>query len=121
MTTKQLIDTESAFQDFVEACEASPYMAIDTEFLREKTYYPKTCLVQIGIEGMIAIIDPLALASLKPLARPFTNPDILKIFHACSQDMEILLRETAYCLLRYSIRRSQQRCLARISSRRMLF
>lgn len=68
-------------------------MAIDTEFLREKTYYPKTCLVQIGIEGMIAIIDPLALASLKPLARPFTNPDILKIFHACSQDMEILLRE----------------------------
>ena len=69
-------------------------MAIDTEFLREKTYYPKTCLVQIGIEGMIAIIDPLALASLKPLARPFTNPDILKIFHACSQDMEILLRET---------------------------
>mgnify|MGYP001734385358 FL=1 len=69
-------------------------MAIDTEFLREKTYYPKTCLVQIGIEGMIAIIDPLALKSLKPLARPFTNPNILKIFHACSQDMEILLRET---------------------------
>lgn len=73
---------------------ASPYMAIDTEFLREKTYYPKTCLIQIGIEGSIAIIDPFPLSTLKPLARPLTEPGILKIFHACTQDMEIVLRET---------------------------
>ena len=72
----------------------SSYMAIDTEFLREKTYYPKTCLIQIGIEGTIAIIDPFPITNLKLLARPLTDPGILKIFHACTQDMEIILRET---------------------------
>lgn len=94
MITKQLIDNDEALQEFVESCSKSSYMAIDTEFLREKTYYPKTCLIQIGIEGMIAIIDPFPLKDLKVLAGPLTDPGILKIFHACTQDMEIILRET---------------------------
>lgn len=94
MIKKLLIETDEALREFAEACMKSPYMAIDTEFLREKTYYPKTCLVQIGIEDTIAIIDPFPLSSLKPLARPLSEPGILKIFHACTQDMEIVLRET---------------------------
>lgn len=94
MITKQLIDNDKALQEFVEACMKSSYMAIDTEFLREKTYYPKTCLIQIGIEGAIAIIDPFPITNLKLLAAPLTDPGILKIFHACTQDMEIILRET---------------------------
>lgn len=94
MLKKLLIETDGALQEFADACMKSSYMAIDTEFLREKTYYPKTCLVQIGIEGTIAIIDPFPLSDLKALARPLSDPGILKIFHACTQDMEIVLRET---------------------------
>lgn len=94
MLKKLLIETDGALQEFTDACMKSSYMAIDTEFLREKTYYPKTCLVQIGIEGTIAIIDPFPLSDLKALARPLSDPGILKIFHACTQDMEIVLRET---------------------------
>lgn len=94
MIDKLLIDTNEALEEFVEACMKSPYLAIDTEFLREKTYYPKTCLIQIGIEGRIAIIDPFPITNLRALARPLTDPGILKIFHACTQDMEIILRET---------------------------
>ncbi|WP_251197886.1 ribonuclease D [Anaerotardibacter muris] len=94
MIEPQLIESNVALATFAESCMNSPYMAIDTEFLREKTYYPKTCLIQIGIEGHIAIIDPLAVTNLDVLARPLTDPGIVKIFHACTQDMDIILRET---------------------------
>ena len=94
MMEKLLIDTDAALSEFVSECLKSSYMAIDTEFLREKTYYPKTCLIQIGIEGKIAIIDPFPITNLNALAAPLTDPNILKIFHACTQDMEIILRET---------------------------
>lgn len=90
----QLIETKNDLEAFIEDCMGSSYMAIDTEFLREKTYYPKTCLIQIGIEGKIAIVDPLAIGDLKTLARPLAEPSITKIFHACTQDMDIILRET---------------------------
>ena len=94
MITKLLIDNDRSLEEFAKACAKSSYMAIDTEFLREKTYFPKTCLIQIGIEGTIGIIDPFPLSDLKPLAAPLSDPGILKIFHACTQDMEIILRET---------------------------
>lgn len=94
MMKPQLIETNDALAAFAKACMKSPYMAIDTEFLREKTYYPKTCLIQIGIEGQIAIIDPLEITNLNVLAAPLTDPGIIKIFHACTQDMDIILRET---------------------------
>lgn len=94
MMKPQLIETNDALAAFAKACMKSPYMAIDTEFLREKTYYPKTCLIQIGIEGQIAIIDPLEITNLNVLAAPLIDPGIIKIFHACTQDMDIILRET---------------------------
>ena len=94
MITKLLIDNDRSLEEFAKACAKSSYMAIDTEFLREKPYFPKTCLIQIGIEGTIGIIDPFPLSDLKPLAAPLSDPGILKIFHACTQDMEIILRET---------------------------
>ena len=48
-----LVETDAALRDFMARCAKSPYMAIDTEFLREKTYYAKLCLVQIAIEGEV--------------------------------------------------------------------
>lgn len=94
MAEIQLIDTEESLRAFVDECSHSPYLAIDTEFLRDKTYFAKSCLIQIGIEGKIGIIDPLAIDDLHMLEGPLTDPGILKILHACTQDMEIILRET---------------------------
>lgn len=89
-----LIDTDQQFVAFLERCKKSPYIAIDTEFLREKTYYPKLCLLQMGIEGEIAIVDPFKIRNIAALADVLVDPHIVKIFHACSQDVEILYHET---------------------------
>lgn len=89
-----LIDTDQQFVAFLERCKKSPYIAIDTEFLREKTYYPKLCLLQMGIEHEIAIVDPFKIRNLAALADVLVDPHIVKIFHACSQDVEILYHET---------------------------
>lgn len=89
-----LIDTDQQFVAFLERCKKSPYIAIDTEFLREKTYYPKLCLLQMGIEHEIAIVDPFKIRNLAALADVLVDPSIVKIFHACSQDVEILYHET---------------------------
>lgn len=89
-----LIDDDSQLKAFVKRCCASPYMAIDTEFLREKTYYARLCLIQVAIEGEVAIIDPFAIKDITLLNDALTSPDVVKIFHASSQDIEILYHET---------------------------
>ena len=89
-----LIDDDSQLKAFVKRCCTSPYMAIDTEFLREKTYYARLCLVQVAIEGEVAIIDPFAIKDITLLNDALTSPDVVKIFHASAQDIEILYHET---------------------------
>ncbi len=89
-----LIDNDSKLKDFVDRCCSSPYMAIDTEFLREKTYYARLCLIQVAIKDEIAIIDPFAIKDLSLLNKALSSPDVVKIFHASSQDIEILYHET---------------------------
>jgi len=66
------------------------YVTIDTEFLRESTFWPELCLVQIASDDESAIIDPLAEGiSLEPLFKLLQNPNVLKVFHAGRQDLEI--------------------------------
>lgn len=89
-----LVETDIQLKAFLASCAKSSYMAIDTEFLREKTYYAKLCLIQVAIEHDIAIIDPLGIKDLSVMAPVLTDPNILKIFHASSQDIEILYHET---------------------------
>lgn len=89
-----LIDDDSQLKAFVKRCCTSPYMAIDTEFLREKTYYARLCLIQVAIEGEVAIIDPFAIKDITLLNDALTSPGVVKIFHASSQDIEILYHET---------------------------
>lgn len=89
-----LIDDDSQLKAFVKRCCTSPYMAIDTEFLREKTYYARLCLIQVAIEGEVAIVDPFAIKDITLLNDALTSPDVVKIFHASSQDIEILYHET---------------------------
>ncbi len=70
---------------------AYPYITIDTEFIREKTFYPDLCLVQIASRDEAYCIDPLAPdMDLTPLFDLLQNPNVVKVFHAARQDIEIL-------------------------------
>ncbi len=88
-------------QDLAEFCEAAskhPYVTVDTEFLRERTYYAKLCLVQLAMPGdddsTGVLVDPLAEGlSLEPLYELFRNEDVVKVFHAARQDLEIFFVE----------------------------
>ncbi|KAF0191513.1 MAG: ribonuclease D [Gammaproteobacteria bacterium] len=70
------------------------WLAIDTEFIREKTYFPQLCLIQVGTPEAVFCIDPLALASLGPLLEVFYDTRITKVFHAARQDLEIFYHLT---------------------------
>lgn len=75
---------------FCERAASHRVLAIDTEFLREKTYYPRLCLIQAATDGEVALIDPIALEDLSPFAALLADETIVKVFHACSQDLEVL-------------------------------
>jgi ribonuclease D len=74
---------------------AADYVAIDTEFMRDKTYYPQLCLVQVAGPEEAAAIDALAPGiDLKPLFDLLVNPTVIKVFHAARQDVETLFHMT---------------------------
>lgn len=69
----------------------SDFITVDTEFIRENTYWPKLCLIQIADKKNAVAIDPLnPNLDMNPLWKLFTNLEIVKVFHSCSQDMAIL-------------------------------
>jgi ribonuclease D len=79
-------------QDLVQLCAqltGSPFIAVDTEFVRERTYYPQLALIQVTNGDVIACIDPLAIDDLTPLKTLFADRRTTKVFHAASQDMEV--------------------------------
>jgi ribonuclease D len=87
------IETQRKLEEFVAQCKGAATLALDTEFLREKTYYPQLCLLQMATEGQVAIIDPLAPLDLKTLAPLLTDERTTKVFHAGDQDRFILYQE----------------------------
>lgn len=87
-TPARWVDTQQQLDAVIEALLEEPQYAIDTEFHREKTYFPHLALVQIGWPGDLVLIDPLAL-DLRPMERLF-NSDVLGVFHAAEQDLEVL-------------------------------
>jgi ribonuclease D len=87
-------DTQ-ALEAALPALAASPVLAIDTEFMREKTYYARLCLVQIATSDDVYVLDAIALGEdIAHLAAVLAAPNSVKVFHAGSQDIEILLRST---------------------------
>ena len=66
-------------------------LAIDTEFVRTRTLYPKLGLIQINDGKTLALIDPVALSDLTPFWQLMENPNIVKVLHACSEDLEVFL------------------------------
>jgi ribonuclease D len=87
------IDTDAALAEFCAKLDSASYCAIDTEFLRESTYYAELALIQVGSGEHFGCIDPLAIEDFTPFAELLAKPELLKVFHSCSQDLEILYQK----------------------------
>ena len=96
MKIHDLITTTEALAELCGRLSKSQFVAVDTEFMRENTYWPELCLVQIADENEAAAIDPLADGiDLTPLLDLMCeNEDVLKVFHAGGQDVEIIVNLT---------------------------
>lgn len=78
---------------FCASLATTPYVTVDTEFMRETTYWPKVCLIQLAGPDEARVIDPLAEdLSLEPLFALLRNKAVLKVFHAARQDLEIFTK-----------------------------
>ncbi|GHE85882.1 ribonuclease D [Aliiroseovarius zhejiangensis] len=92
------ITTTEALAEFCTRAATHPYVTVDTEFLRERTYYSKLCLVQLAVPGdaddNAVLVDPLVDGlSLDPLYDLFRDENVVKVFHAARQDLEIFFVE----------------------------
>lgn len=88
----RVISTTEELRDFCDVQAKAEFVTVDTEFIREKTFWPQLCLVQMAGPDEAAVIDPMADGiDLSPLAALLTNPKVLKVFHAARQDVEIFL------------------------------
>jgi len=84
------ITTTAELAGFCEKIKDQPFVAVDTEFMRETTYWPKLCLIQAAAPNAHAVIDPLADGiDLEPFLAILRDESILKVFHAARQDVEI--------------------------------
>ena len=85
-----LIEDEEELVACCNELATQPWVAIDTEFMREKTYYPELCLLQIAGAGQIYCIDALALQDTSTLRDLLDQRELIKVFHAARQDLEVL-------------------------------
>jgi len=89
-----LITDSKLLQSFCAPLHEAEFITVDTEFMREKTYWPQLCLVQVAGPEDHAAIDPLAEGiNLEPLYELLRNESVVKVFHAARQDLEIFLNE----------------------------
>ena len=87
---KIFVDTPEALLTLCTRLENASWLALDTEFIREKSYYPEFCLLQVCDGTVAACVDPLSIEDLSPLRHLLLNEKITKVFHAGRQDLEIL-------------------------------
>ncbi len=86
------ITTTDALAALCERLGGEEFVTVDTEFMRERTYYPELCLVQLAGSEDVAVVDAQAKGlDLAPLGRLLANEAVTKVFHACRQDVEIFL------------------------------
>jgi ribonuclease D len=86
------INTSEALTALCDRLGAEEFVTVDTEFMRERTYYPELCLVQLAGSGDVAVVDAQAKGiDLAPLGALLAKPEVTKVFHACRQDVEIFL------------------------------
>lgn len=86
-----MIETTAALEDACRALAQSDFITIDTEFLRETTFWPQLCLIQMASPTLEVLVDPLAKGiDLAPFFSLMANRDVVKVFHAARQDIEII-------------------------------
>ena len=88
----RLIDTAFALADFCQSLQGAAWLAVDTEFVRERTYHARLCLLQVASDSELGCIDVLALEDLAPLTALLFEPGVVKVMHAAQQDLEIFQR-----------------------------
>ncbi|HUN49735.1 MAG TPA: hypothetical protein VMU42_01400, partial [Candidatus Sulfotelmatobacter sp.] len=90
-----IIDTSAALAQFCRRMSSAPFVTVDTEFMRENTFWPHLCLVQVAGPEEAVAIDPLADGiDLAPLYALMQDPGVLKVFHAARQDVEIFFHQS---------------------------
>ncbi|HAF3784393.1 TPA: ribonuclease D [Salmonella enterica] len=87
----QMIETDDALASLCEAVRACPAIALDTEFVRTRTYYPQLGLIQLFDGANVALIDPLGISDWSPLKAVLRDTGITKFLHAGSEDLEVFL------------------------------
>lgn len=90
----QFIDTHDALIAACKALQAERVLCVDTEFHRENSYYPQFALMQVGGRNCCFVIDPTTIDDLSPLWAVLHDENILKVFHAGRQDIEIIINES---------------------------
>jgi ribonuclease D len=87
----RVISTTQGLAQLCSDLARQPYVAVDTEFMRESTFWPKLCLVQLAGPGIEAIVDPMAEGiDLAPFFELMGDQRVVKVFHAARQDIEIV-------------------------------
>ncbi len=94
MQDVQTIDSNAALLALCGELQAKPLIALDTEFIRVSTFFPKPGLIQLYDGEQFALIDPLGIDQWQPFSALLENQNIVKIFHACSEDIELLYHTT---------------------------
>src|SRR3954466_13090217 len=90
-----LITTTEELAALCARLREEPFVTVDTEFMRERTYWPELCVVQLGGAEDVAVIDAMAEGlDLAPLGELLADPKVIKVFHAARQDVEI-------CIIRF--------------------
>lgn len=88
----QLIESDEALREMFAEVSGSTVVAVDTEFMRRNTFYPQVALLQLCFGDRAWLVDPLAIEDTSPLAELLTNPDVVKVLHSASEDLEVFQR-----------------------------
>ena len=94
-SVSEWIDDDAAIASLCAALDGAPLVAIDTEFVREKTYYPQLCLIQVATREHAACVDCLAPLDLAPLFERLFLPNRTWVLHSARQDLEVIWQRTS--------------------------
>ena len=88
--TLELITTPQQLEQLCAELAGQNWVTLDTEFMRERTYYAQLCLLQLATEDAVYCVDPLALSNMQALLNALQRPTLLKVLHSARQDVEVL-------------------------------
>ena len=86
-----IITDNKSLARFCKSLRKQKFVTVDTEFIRERTFYPQLCLIQIAVARRAAVIDIMSdITDYSPLKDIFTDSEIIKVFHSARQETELL-------------------------------